>query len=133
VASFSDLLPGSSVMLRRWSAHHHDDLASAVDRSAADLQVWLPHGWQELQDLDLFLAKAAETLASGSVFAFAVFDTSNELVGNISLTVMDTGSGEIGYWICSDRTGRGLATAAVAVITSATFETLPQLRHIFDE
>jgi ribosomal-protein-serine acetyltransferase len=130
VSRLPPVIDGDSVTLRRWNIEARAELQSAIEQSAAELKTWLPHGWAELNDLDTFSARASAGFEQGSVFAFAIFDHSEEVVGHISLTMTDPVSAEIGYWTRSDRTGSGYATAAVAAVTTAAFGGLRGVRRI---
>jgi RimJ/RimL family protein N-acetyltransferase len=52
---------------------------------------------------------------------------SGELVGGAGLHPTGPGIAEIGYWVRSDRTGNGYATAAARALTEAAFQHLPDV------
>src|SRR4051794_11958691 len=122
-----DTISGTTITLRRWAPAYTRDLTSMRDRSIEELRVWLPTTVIDLDNLARFFAKASERFDAGSEFIFAVFDASDELVGECSLTVSEVSNAEIGYWISSDRAGQGYATAAVEAITAAAFRDLPDV------
>jgi RimJ/RimL family protein N-acetyltransferase len=71
----------------------------------------MPGVTADLSDIDEFLRVAADDEALKAV----VVD--GEVVGHCSLHRRGDGSvGEIGYWVRTDRTGRGIAIAAVTSI-----------------
>lgn len=129
-ALLPDVIQGTSTTLHRWTSAHANSLQSARDQSTAQLQTWLPQILFELSDVARYIATAEARFAAGIEFMFGVFDASMTLVGQCSLTSVDTTSAEIGYWICSDQAGKGYTTDAVSAITKSAFATLPALRRI---
>jgi RimJ/RimL family protein N-acetyltransferase len=62
---------------------------------------------------------------------FVIEPSTTELVGGSGLhrrAAPDTV--EIGYWVRSDRTNRGYATAAAAALAEAAFVYLPEVQHV---
>jgi ribosomal-protein-serine acetyltransferase len=56
---------------------------------------------------------------------------SGEVVGAAGLHVgTDPECPEIGYWVRSDRTGRGYATRAARALVEAAFSLLPEARQV---
>lgn len=120
-----DVLAAGPVELLRWRADQLDDLMGAIALSFTELQRWMP--WAEsMPSADDELA----VLRSGS----AAFDADHEW----QYLIHETGSGalvggaglhrrvgptalEVGYWVRSDRTGLGYATAAACALTNAAF------------
>jgi ribosomal-protein-serine acetyltransferase len=120
VTSPPDTLSHGQVGLRRW---HPDDAAAllaAVIKSLEDLLPWMP--WAEGYDEDKaadYLRNCEAQWASGEAFAYAIV-VDGQIVGSAGLhkRVGDEGL-EIGYWVHSDWTGRGIATDATAALTHA--------------
>jgi ribosomal-protein-serine acetyltransferase len=111
------LISGPGVTLRIWAGRDRQALAAILEASGAELRAWLPALVDELADLDAFLTRAESTFRAGSDFSYAI-EVDGEVVGQCSLHP----GGEVGYWIRTDRAGRGLATAAVTTLVSAALE-----------
>jgi RimJ/RimL family protein N-acetyltransferase len=115
-----ETLTHGQVTLRRWRRDDEAALLTAVIESQDELRRWMP--WAESYDQDragAFLRDCEVQWASGHGFAYAIV-VSGQIVGSAGLhdRVGDKGL-EIGYWVHSDWTGRGIATAAAAALTSA--------------
>ena len=95
-------------------------LLAAVIESHEHLRPWMP--WADHYDQD----RAAEYLrdcqaqwASGSAFSYAII-VGDHIVGSAGLhDRVGDGGLEIGYWVRSGWTGRGIATDATAALTAA--------------
>ncbi len=60
-----------------------------------------------------------------------MFETdTDELVGTIALHRRSDDVAEIGYWVRSDRTRRGYATAAAGALTFVAFDRLPEVQRV---
>jgi ribosomal-protein-alanine N-acetyltransferase len=82
-----------------------------------------PDAFTEQGQADLVRA-ALDEEASGLSLPHVILDGSGAIVGRIALNSIIRGafqSASVGYWVDSDATGRGLATAAVASIIELAF------------
>ena len=125
-----DKLSHGQVDLRRW---HPDDaaaLAAAVIESQEQLRPWMP--WADHYDEDRaaeFLRDCAAHWSSGSDFNYAI-TIGGQIVGSAGLhDRVGAGGLEIGYWVHSDWTGRGIATDATAALTKAALA-LPGISRV---
>jgi RimJ/RimL family protein N-acetyltransferase len=123
------LAPGASppqaadldgIHLRRGTPADDVALLEAVQASFAELHPWMP--WctapVQLADQRAFIERGAEQWAAGTAFHWFVVDGGGSLIGSIS--IMDRvgpGAVEVGYWLRSDATGRGVMTRAAAWVT----------------
>jgi RimJ/RimL family protein N-acetyltransferase len=126
VAKMPEALPASPVELRRWDARHLDALMAALTTSRAELEYWLPFAgsWPTRERERVWLASRGEGFDAGREYGYGMF-AGDELVGDGSLLpVADSGAWQIGYWVRTDRTGRGYATAAARALTAAAFDHL---------
>jgi RimJ/RimL family protein N-acetyltransferase len=82
-----------------------------------------------LETVEAFL----QTAASGGSMGFGLFedDGDGEVVGGFGLhDRRGPGILEIGYWVRSDRTGRGYATAGARALTDAALDAFPAVDRI---
>lgn len=124
-----DAIEAGPIDLRRWSAEVIDELMDVLERSQPELARWLP--WADpmpsrAAELEA-IATAVRDFDQGVKFHYFSFERgSGELVGAASLfpTERDPTIREIGYWVRTDRTGRGYATAAARALTDIAFGAL---------
>jgi len=125
MALLPDLIPAGTVELRRWRPAQAEALTAAVEASMPELRRWMP--WAQEQPT---VVGITEVLTEGEVsfeadreWQFVVAEPGADgVLGATGLHhrgAPDTV--EIGYWIRSDRTGGGLATAAARALTTVAF------------
>jgi ribosomal-protein-alanine N-acetyltransferase len=117
--------------VREW---RRDD-AATLARLANDRQVWLglrdlfPHPYS-LDDAHGFITYA-RGMTPPTLFAN---DADGVLAGGIGYTLGTDDErigAEVGYWLGGDFWGRGIATAALRLLTAHAFATHPELRRLF--
>lgn len=107
-----------------------DTLMDAAAESLADLNKWLPwaHAGYGRRDALVFLRDSVSAWGEGRAFDFTVRYLENPgfHVGNVSVWFVSRQSrvGEVGYWIRSSETRRGVATEAAARILEVAFDEL---------
>ena len=108
------------VHLRRPTLDDVEALHEAIKSSFTELSMWMP--WctdpVEIEQQRGFLESAMSSWTSQSMFCWLIVGAGNDLIGTISL--MDRigpGGLEIGYWLRTDATGRGVMTRAAAAVT----------------
>jgi RimJ/RimL family protein N-acetyltransferase len=136
VTQLPDELPGGVIELRRSWAYFIDEVMNAVARSFPELHqrmLWcktMPFR----EDVLTFLQEDEKAFESNERWGYALFETnSGELVGSAGLrriSETDSTGLEIGYWVRSDRTKRGYATAAGRALMDATFEVVPGIERV---
>jgi ribosomal-protein-serine acetyltransferase len=109
------------IILRRWQAGWATDLLAAVRASLPQLQA-SGAAWAEddycLDSAHEYLDRVARNWAEGTTFSYAITLPRGPVIGATSLmTRMGPGVLEIGYWVHSDFTCRGYATAATVALT----------------
>jgi ribosomal-protein-serine acetyltransferase len=112
---------GDGIRLRIWRSEDRDALAEVLQRSREAFAGWLPGVTADLADLDAFLEHVERAFREGTSWYYAIED-GGEPVGQCSLHDRGGGQAEIGYWVRTDRTGRGLATRAVQALARAAFD-----------
>ncbi|HWC14069.1 MAG TPA: GNAT family protein [Actinomycetota bacterium] len=115
------------IRLRRWT---EDDIAWQVELFEGDteLERWgdSPIPYTEETARESF-ARSEERRREGEAIFFAIEDASSgELVGGVQLINVNKNraTAGIGYWVATPARNRGVATAAVKVLSAWAFEAL---------
>lgn len=125
-----DRLSTKRLTLRRFGRRDAAALEEAVRASLPELSRWLPWAYPGYgrDDAVAFVRESMEAWRTGTAYDFAIRDAARPdiHVGNISIwSVNRLGrSGEIGYWVRTDATSRGIATEATERLMQLGFETL---------
>lgn len=119
------------VTLRGWRLDDKAALTEARDVSATELAKWWPGMSKELDDVAAFIEYSVEVFNGGELSRFAL-DVDGELTGYLSVTRLhnDAGEAEVAYWVRTDRSGRGIATAAVQTVAVTVFDHWPDLPRV---
>jgi RimJ/RimL family protein N-acetyltransferase len=134
VAGLPDQLTAGPLDLHRWRPHHLHPLLDAVAVSFAELHRWMP--WAGTMPTP---AEQREVLRAGESsfdadreWSYVLIEKdSGQLVGAAGLHRRSgPRSVEIGYWVRSDRTGRGYATSAARVLAEAALAHLAEVDQI---
>jgi len=125
MAMLPDVLPAGPVELRRWRPAYLEPLMEAVAASRPELRRWM--AWaqtmpSQAEQSDILRAGEA-AFDAGAEWNFLLFTPGEgEVVGGAGLHPRAGPERiEIGYWVRSDRTGRGYATAAAGALAEAAF------------
>lgn len=122
------------VEVRRWRPEDASALHVLVLANVDHLRPWMPWASDEPLSSDA-RRELVDTWVSawdaGADFAFAIVDTSgDELLGACGAhRRIGPGGLEIGYWVRSDMTGRGIAPAAVRAVV-ASVRVLDAVDHL---
>ena len=122
--------PGTTV-IREW---RHAD-AAALARLADDREVWLglrdlfPHPYG-IGDALGFIALAGR-IDPRTFFAIEVDGDLAGGIGYIRRTDVERIGAEVGYWLGRPFRGRGIATAALRLLTAHAFAADPELRRLW--
>ena len=122
------------LMLRPFRRRDVGAIHEAVEASIGDLQLWLPWANRNYSRsvAQHFVRDSMAAWNEGRAFDFSIrrqSDTDRHL-GNVSIwhTSKQNSVAEIGYWVRSDETRRGICTEAVAHLLRIGFEDLSMHR-----
>lgn len=117
------------LVLRPWEPRDAPLLKAAVESSLPELRPWMP--WAEaypqpVERIEERIAENGRKFDAGEDYTIGILnaDESEALGGTGLHPRVGPDAVEIGYWIRSDVTGRGIATEAAGALTRAAFEHL---------
>lgn len=124
MAIFPDTIPVGPNELRRWRVDQLEPIMDAIVASLPELQAWLPWaaGQPDREAELVALAAGVADFDADRGWGYGLWSPDGTVLG--SAGVHDhraDGHFEIGYWMRTDVTGRGLATAAAATLTTTAF------------
>lgn len=112
------------LVLRRSTPEHLSGVLDAIEASLPELGRWLPFALRmptEAEEMQV-LADAQIAFDGDIDWMYTMFDQSAEVVGSAALHCRpESCCAEIGYWVRTDRTGRGYATSATRMLVDAAF------------
>lgn len=103
------------------------DIANVVDLCQdPDIQKWttVPTPYTRDNAESFVLDIATDSWKKGSPIWAIRENLDGPVVGSISITLRDTGVGEVGYWLGASYRQRGITTAAVNAVADYAFDTL---------
>jgi ribosomal-protein-serine acetyltransferase len=120
----AETLTDGEIVVRRWRPEEGEILHRTVSEAADHLGrwlIWAVDGYRR-EDATKFLEVTAKNWVGGEAYDYAIFAPDGELAGGCGL-VNRAGPGglEIGYWLSPARTGRGIMTKAVKLLTAEAF------------
>jgi ribosomal-protein-serine acetyltransferase len=125
-----DLTHGE-VELRRWRASDVDLCFRLVSESFEHLRPWMPWATPDYSHADAadYLERCEADWATGAAFQYLIVADGTPAGSAGLMARIAPGGLEIGYWVHPDCTGRGIATAAAAVLTESALG-LPGIDHV---
>ncbi len=123
-------------MLRPFKRRDADDMTEAVQASQLELNEWLP--WAHLGytkgDATTYIRDSIKSWREERAYDLAIrkTDEPGRHIGNISVWFVSRSfkTGEVGYWVRTDETSRGVATEVTARALQMAFEELKMHRVI---
>ncbi len=122
-------LSNDVVKIRRYRADDIPLLFEAARESTSEMLVWMSwcHPKYSLEESTSFILSSEDAWNQKTRFAFAVFDAnSNLFLGGVGLNQFNRNHNfaNLGYWVRSSQTGRGVATAATLLAAEFGFKDL---------
>src|SRR5262249_50100177 len=118
-ASPAEVIAAGEFVLLRQRVDDAAAIAEAVATSLAELRPWMPWATKDATDPAVQqrrLERLAAGWDAGSAFDYVIVEGEKVIgVANLFARVGD-GALELGYWVRSDYTGRGIASACAACI-----------------
>ncbi len=123
------LLRNSSIYIRPHEARDIQPLFSAAQESIAELSPWMPwcHPHLTREEIANFVELSRNGWADGSQYQFAIFDAASDVVlGCIGLNHIARPNrlANLGYWVRTSGTRRGVASGAARLVASYGFRDL---------
>lgn len=120
-------LESDRLILQRFARRDASTLEDAVRASLAELNQWLP--WARMDytpsDTSGFIRESMQAWKENRAWDYSIrlSDDPRRHVGSVSMwTVSKLGKiAEIGYWVRSDETGKGICTEAVDLLLNESF------------
>lgn len=108
------------VTIRPFQLSDAGALLEAARESTREVFLWLPWCRPDLsrEEVESWLRSQGEAWAQRREFEFGIFGEDGTLLGGCALNHIQSGHrfGNIGYWVRSSATRRGIATAALAQV-----------------
>ena len=120
------------VEIRRYSLDDAVAVAEAVRESVAELRPWMPwcHPEYSLEDSRSWLEAQALAFDSRTAFEFATVSAGGRYLGGCGLNHIDeiNHRANLGYWVRSAASRRGVATSAVRALRDWAFDNTNLIR-----
>ncbi|MBI3837689.1 MAG: GNAT family N-acetyltransferase [Planctomycetia bacterium] len=122
-------LSNATLLLRPFSLDDAAALHEAVRESMSELGRWLSwcHPGYSIEDSLQFLGSRGEAHGKEGEYGFAIIDrSSGQFLGGCGINQVDQASlrANLGYWVRSSATKRGVAVGAARLVARWAFETL---------
>jgi len=130
----STALTDGELLLRPLERGDRDALYAAVIESIPEISPWLPwcHAGYAITETESFIESCITAWAQQAYFPLAILDARDgRYLGGTGVNHIERMNrfGNVGYWVRSSATRRGIASKAVRIVARFAFETL-QLSRI---
>ena len=111
--------------LEATTPEHAEAIWKAKESSLEDLRPWMDWADGDLDSVVVYTQRCQQRWSAGLEWNFTILEE-EEVVGCTSIFGYDARyrKGEVGYWIRSDRGGRGYAAEAVSALVAFGFDDL---------
>ncbi|HEV2911734.1 MAG TPA: GNAT family protein [Pyrinomonadaceae bacterium] len=122
-------LTDGQLLLRPYRAEDTQALYDAVRESIEELALWMPwcHADYAIEESRAFIMSRDEARAKHEDYSFGIFDAQTlRYLGGVGLNHFSSehGYANLGYWVRTGCTGRGIASAAARLTAHFGFEEL---------
>jgi ribosomal-protein-serine acetyltransferase len=122
-------LTDGAILLRPYNKRDAQSLYKAIRASLKEVGEWLPfaHENYSLYESQDWVQKSPGEWKRGSAYNFAICDMqTGEIIGGCGINEIGEVNrrANLGYWIRSDRTGKGVAVAATKLLARWGFDAL---------
>lgn len=126
-------LTDGKITLRPYRVRDCQESYKAIKESAAEISLWLPFAHQEysLKENRAWIKKRPGEWKKGLAYEFAIWDAGDgTIIGGCGLNGIDKVNrrANLGYWVRTNCTGRGVATAATLLLAKWGFDVLKLVR-----
>jgi RimJ/RimL family protein N-acetyltransferase len=134
MAALPEALTAGSVQLRCWRRNFAEAMLIAIEDSLPELEQWMPWAQERptIEGLREILIQGEVDFHADRSWEYTMFDgESDDVIGGAGLHRTDqAGRFEIGYWVRTSWTGRGMATLATQTLINAASSCLDTARQI---
>ena len=120
------MTPPSDVLIRPYRASDVSAAWDAICESRAELQRWMPwcHPGYTIDDCRSWIEAQIPAFEQGSAFEFAIVSADDRYLGGCGLNRLDALNrrANLGYWVRTSATRRGVASRAVRDAREWAFE-----------
>lgn len=121
-----------AVQIRRYTLDDAAAVAKAAKESVPELQPWMPwcHPGYSIEESRTWLQIQVPGFDEGTAFEFAIVSADGRYLGGCGLNQIDQANNRanLGYWVRTTATRRGVATAAVRAIRDWAFDNTGLIR-----
>jgi len=122
-------LSDGTVLLRPHQLEDCDAMYAAITESISEISPWLPwcHAGYSRDETAAFIKVAGAAWDDGSHYPFAILAaTDGAFLGGIAINHIAKPNhlANVGYWVRTSRTRKGIASAAVRLVSRYAFDTL---------
>jgi ribosomal-protein-serine acetyltransferase len=118
--------------LRTYDLSDAESLSEAAHESVAEVSLWLPWCREQYRNTDAaeWISSRALLRAEGREYHFAIVGIGGELLGGCGISQINRihKFGNVGYWVRTSATGRGVATEAVRRLAEFAFQNTDLVR-----
>jgi ribosomal-protein-serine acetyltransferase len=124
------------ITLRPYRVSDIDSVYEAVRESIPELSVWMSwcHPDYSIEETGTWIESQPDKWEEGAEYNFAIsYDTGLAYLGGCGLNVIDRDCGiaNLGYWVRTSQTSKGIATAATLLLAQFAFRELKLSRVEF--
>jgi RimJ/RimL family protein N-acetyltransferase len=122
MSSPPSVIPTTRLLLRAWEPQDAHALRTVLHESRDEIGRWIPwvlDGMDTDDGVAARIAQHAESFAKGTEWLYGIFDPDHDaLLGGCGLHPrVGPGGVEIGYWVATGASRRGIATEAARALT----------------